>query len=340
MKNKNIYIVSLYTIICIAIIISSITFISSGFRPKKGAIPGSDATNFAVDSTFRDGRQMGLVNLDKFIILASRLGTTIFNPQSNLKYSQDSVTITLNTKKTNILFSDYTNIGQTERLEHSYHNFPITILNGGTGFTAELIKKDSVRYIRIPYLVLASLAEYVSGPSAYNNEKVSYNTLSTTSAIDALMHHESSSSKVQTEGIVMRNFSDIQSMKNLKHNSNPVEQLKIAWKYVNDNWIYINDPTTNNGTDTWRSATETITNYYSSGHVYTGDCDDYAILMASFARQCGLESRLVCSIDGGAGHMYAEFKEKRESGWHNMDWGMPFDSKERYGTPVRYIYDL
>lgn len=339
MKRNNKHLVSLYTFLGIAFVVAILVFLPSEPSRKTGVIPGSNAADFTSDSTFRDNRQMGLVSLDKFLALASRLGPAIFTPEVNVHYQGDSVSITLNAQKSNIFFSDFTNIGQTERLQSNYHDFPVTILDRGTGFTAEVVKIDSTRYIRIPYLVLASLAEYVSGPLPVKAVRSTTDNTVNASVIDALRQLPPGSEKIQTEGLVMRNFSDIQAMKNKKRDTDPVVQLEIAWQYVKDNWLYIYDPTTADGADTWRSATETISNYYSNGKCYTGDCDDFAILMASFARQAGLESHLVGVSRGDGGHMFAEFRHKGEKKWHNLDWFEDFDSPNRYTGDREVIID-
>lgn len=309
-----------------------------------GVIPGSNADDFTADSTFRENRHMGLVSLDKFVGLASQLGSGLFIADNNVKLFGDSVSITLsNTNKSDYFFGDFTNIGQIERMNKQYKDFPITIINEGTGFTAKVETIDNRRYIHIPYLVLTSLAKYVAGdrdPSSSGGGECAELPTINDDNIDLIINNRLDNKKIQTEGIVRQNFTNILAATNKTKNSEPVYQLHLVWEYVNEHWMYINDPNTDNGSDTWRSATETITDYYSNGKTYTGDCDDYAILMASFARQCGLESRLVCAREGNKGHMYAEFKSKNETLWHNLDWGMPFDTKERYGSVVKYINDL
>lgn len=335
-----------YTVLVISICVLVTFALLSRPHLTVSEIPGTTAADFASDSTFRDERQMGLVSLDKFIELASRLGDGLFNAENNLKYNNngDSVSISLsNTNKSDILFGEFTNVGQLQRISSQYKEFPINIINDGTGFRAEVAEIGDRQYIKIPYFVLTSLAKYVYGESSSTNMQTKVSSELPTINLqnsNQLFNKQLDNKKIQTEGVVMRNFSDIQSMRNKNKESDPIKQLKFAWEYVNEHWLYINDPTTNESSDTWRSASETVTNYYSNGHLYTGDCDDYAILMASFARQCGLESRLVCAFEGDEGHMYAEFKRKDEKDWHNLDWGMPFDAKERYGKPEHILNDL
>lgn len=341
--SKDLPVVSALVVAVVAMVLF---FLPSTPKMTVSEIPGMDAADFYADSTFRDNRQMGLVSLDKFVELANGLGSGIFNADENIIIGKDSVTFMLsNTNKSDYLFSDFTNVGQLDRLHTLYKEFPVRIINNGTGFVAEVTEIDNHRYIKIPYLTLTSLAKYVYGKSSKgfgtNQDETEIPTI-TPENNSILFNMKLDNKKIQTEGLVLQNFSDIQAARNKKKTSDPVDQLRIAWVYVNEHWLYINDPTTDNGRDTWRNATETITNYYSSGRTYTGDCDDYAILMASFARQCGLESRLVCALKGDKGHMYAEFQRKGEckTCWHNLDWGMEFDSKERYGSVEKIFNDL
>ena len=120
--------------------------------------------------------------------------------------------------------------------------------------------------------------------------------------------------KIQTEGIVRQNVVDILS----KHpNLSQEKQLEVLWRYAKDNWNYMNDPHSVN--DTWRPADETINDYYFvNGKNYTGDCDDFAILMASFARQIGFPTAFVAVYGQDGGHAYAEFHNGKK--WIPMDW--------------------
>ena len=106
---------------------------------------------------------------------------------------------------------------------------------------------------------------------------------------------------IQVEGLVLREVTEL-SIK-LNTSSSQVEQILVMKDYVHDNWHYIFDP--NTGKDTWRSAEATISLKYKNK--YSGDCDDFAILLASFARQIGLESRVVGGFSGNSGHAFAEF---------------------------------
>jgi hypothetical protein len=136
---------------------------------------------------------------------------------------------------------------------------------------------------------------------------------------------------IQVEGLVLKEVSEL----NIKLNTSgsQIEQILAMQKYVFKNWHYIFDPVT--GKDTWRSAEATLSLKYKGQ--YSGDCDDFAILMASIARQIGLRSRMVAGFDGDSGHAFAEFlvpvnesKNKRLQGiayrtdtsgiWVSLDW--------------------
>ena len=106
---------------------------------------------------------------------------------------------------------------------------------------------------------------------------------------------------IQVEGLVLKEVTEL----NIKLNTSgsPVDQIMAMQEYVFKNWHYIFDP--DSGHDTWRSAEATLSLKYKGQ--YSGDCDDFAILMASFARQIGLRSRMVGGYDGDSGHAFAEF---------------------------------
>ena len=106
---------------------------------------------------------------------------------------------------------------------------------------------------------------------------------------------------IQVEGLVLKEVMEL----NIKLNTSQsqVEQIMAMQNYIYSNWHYIFDPDT--GSDTWRSAEATLSLKYQGQ--YSGDCDDFAILLASMARQIGLKSRMVGGFDKGDGHAFAEF---------------------------------
>lgn len=106
---------------------------------------------------------------------------------------------------------------------------------------------------------------------------------------------------IQVEGLVLKEVTEL-TIK-LNTNGSQIDQILAMRNYVFESWHYVFDPV--RGGDTWRSAEATISLKYNG--IYSGDCDDYAILMASFARQIGLRSRMVGGYDNKEGHAFAEF---------------------------------
>ena len=77
-----------------------------------------------------------------------------------------------------------------------------------------------------------------------------------------------------------------------------VGQICAIYEYLRSHWKYVNDP---RGFDYFAPASESII----SG--LAGDCDDFAILMASLIEAIGGASRVVlASRHDGTGHAYAE----------------------------------
>jgi hypothetical protein len=155
---------------------------------------------------------------------------------------------------------------------------------------------------------------------------------------------------IQVEGLVLKEVSEL----NIKLNTSgsQVEQIVAMQKYIHKNWHYIYDPVT--GKDTWRSAEATLSLKYKGQ--YSGDCDDFAILMASIARQIGLRSRMVGGFDGDSGHAFAEFllpekeannnylkgKDYRNdtSGkWVSLDW-FKGENHNKYTSNIKIYEDI
>jgi len=155
---------------------------------------------------------------------------------------------------------------------------------------------------------------------------------------------------IQVEGLVLKEVNELTIR--LKTNQSQINQILAMNEYVRENWHYIFDPKT--GHDTWRSAEATLSLKYRGQ--YSGDCDDFAILMASFARQIGLRSRMVGGYDENSGHAFAEFLIPNEelsnqllfnsdsrtdySGkWLSLDW---FKGKDhnRYTHNIKVYEDI
>ncbi len=115
---------------------------------------------------------------------------------------------------------------------------------------------------------------------------------------------------MQVEGEVAKHLLalivDLKEEGKLSRNANQVEQILAVKTHVYENWNYVHDPIRE--VDTWRSASQTLSMVHKGK--YSGDCDDFGILMASFSRQIGLNSRFVGAIskyDAKSGHGWSEF---------------------------------
>lgn len=155
---------------------------------------------------------------------------------------------------------------------------------------------------------------------------------------------------IQVEGLVLKEVMELTIKLNTSESQ--VEQILAMQNHIKTNWHYIFDPDT--GSDTWRSAEATLSLKYQGK--YSGDCDDFAILLASMARQIGLRSRMVGGFDKEYGHAFAEFLvpdnilsnsqlsgldyRKDYSGvWISLDW---FEGAEhnRFTQYVRIFEDI
>lgn len=136
---------------------------------------------------------------------------------------------------------------------------------------------------------------------------------------------------IQVEGLVLREVTILLS--DLEASDDRFDQIIKMKNHVYKNWRYIYDPATKS--DTWRSAEATISLKYKGK--YSGDCDDYAILLASFGKQIGLKTRLIGGYHNNLGHAFAEFevnqddlksshlqdidyREVNGSYWVSLDW--------------------
>jgi len=76
-----------------------------------------------------------------------------------------------------------------------------------------------------------------------------------------------------------------------------VEQVARIWMHVRSEWRYVNDPL---GREYFAASSETIENEYA------GDCDDFAIVLASMVTSIGGDARIVMMDGPAGGHAYAE----------------------------------
>jgi hypothetical protein len=76
-----------------------------------------------------------------------------------------------------------------------------------------------------------------------------------------------------------------------------VEQVAAVWSHVRGQWRYVNDP---QGSEYFALASETIDNSF------VGDCDDFAIVVASMITAIGGRTRIVMMNGPEGGHAYPE----------------------------------
>lgn len=284
------------------------------------------------DSTLLD-RHYGDVNLAKFIELASRKPRSVFDPANNMVRTGDSITFSTSTPA--IFFGSDDN---GEWWRNKYKDLPISFPDEHS-FRAAVHMIDSVEYIVIPYQILFSLANSFrdqTQPGDKGRKRVVEDkySLSGPGDLDRLPHN---GSLIQTGGLVFQHVSEV-LQENRGRGKSSRQQLEILWEHAYHNWLYVHDPYT--GTDTWRSATETIESYYfAQKKGYSGDCDDFAILMASFARQLGFDSHVKTAFNASGGHAYAEFYDNGT--WVPLDWfSSQFGGEPFKGTVIRTLDDI
>ncbi len=298
--------------------------------------PGKTSTylNYHSDSTFIDQRHVGYINLTKFLYLANLL--IDFNSSTDFKRIGDSVFFNVKNP------SEFYHIPEGEGLYKWVNtpNLPIRVT--AEGFYAKVVNKNEKEYVYLPYQILLSIAKIVGEPRTNHYQYDGQDTIQENRLTKEQEERNISNStgmKIQIEGIVWQNTTEIlTSPGNRKAQLSQEEQLKKIWEYVYSHWTYINDPYT--AEDTWRSASETIENYYYNGKQYAGDCDDFAILLASFARQLGFDSRVVTAYKYGEtkGHAFAEFNNGNK--WISLDWFNEFGGKPYDGKRHKVYYDL
>lgn len=299
------------------------------------------------DSLLQENRAFGNITLHKFNELLSRSG--IYDTTSLIQRSGDSILFSIaNNQQMNMFLGYGDGSNEGEIWTRKYKNLPISIHADNT-IAAKVNHANGKEYIYIPYEMLFCVVDYVGqkGSSPQNRgcsptPSKRQDSLTTFKSQEEIVRKSAGGKKIEVEGLVLKNTTDILSQ-HYSGRPDQVEQLKTIHSYVRKNWIYIYDPAINR--DVWRSASETIENYYfSSNRKYTGDCDDFAILMASFARQLGLQSRFVAEwTEGISGHAHAEYSIDGIS-WYSLDWdGSAFKNINSRHSPYKHsekYYDL
>lgn len=157
-------------------------------------------------------------------------------------------------------------------------------------------------------------------------------------------------SLIQVEGLVLKEVMELTI--DLNTSDSQMEQILSMKNHIQTNWHYVNDPLQTS--DTWRSAEATLSLKYKGK--YSGDCDDFAILLASIARQIGLKSRMVGGFDGLSGHAFAEvlvidgslsiqdlrrldYREDSNGIWISLDWFKGADH-DKYIRDIKIFDDI
>lgn len=145
-----------------------------------------------------------------------------------------------------------------------------------------------------------------------------------------------------------------------------VGQIAHIYNYLYRNWKYVSDP---NGKEYFAKASESI------GSGFAGDCDDFAILMATCIEGIGGRARIVFAESNKGGHAYAEvciinqdigadavigrigdyindmygrhvvknLKYRTDPDglvWLNLDWNGPSPGSEYFKADKEWIFDL
>lgn len=147
-----------------------------------------------------------------------------------------------------------------------------------------------------------------------------------------------------------------------------IKQVCAIYNELNTKWKYVSDPA---GEEYFSKASETINDEFS------GDCDDFAVLMCSTLRAIGFRTRITTAVNEESGHAFCEVlleeepKEIRkqinyqfssglqdlfgesevkeinyrtnpnENGiWLNLDWSSKYPGGEYYKYTSYTIYDL
>lgn len=146
-----------------------------------------------------------------------------------------------------------------------------------------------------------------------------------------------------------------------------IGQVLSIHYYLSKNWKYVNDP---KGSEYFAKASESIENNL------VGDCDDFAILMATCIKGIGGRSRITFASNNNSGHAYTEVyigKDKNEATkiindlmeletglfnissqktthyrvdqstgeyWLNLDYSSNFPGGEYYKSTSEVVFDI
>jgi hypothetical protein len=83
-----------------------------------------------------------------------------------------------------------------------------------------------------------------------------------------------------------------------------IDQVCAIYDYLYNGWHYVNDPSSRG--DYVNSASESIQIGEKAGCVGVGDCEDFAVLMASMVDAIGGKTRIIYTRNGESAHAYTE----------------------------------
>jgi tetratricopeptide (TPR) repeat protein len=122
-----------------------------------------------------------------------------------------------------------------------------------------------------------------------------------------------------------------------------IDQISSIYSYLKNGygpikgWIYVNDP---RGLDYFNYANESLTIGDKSGCAGAGDCDDFAVLMASLVESIGGTSRIILAYDiSTGGHAYTEVYLGNLNSRDNQINDTIVHLKEKYNTNEIFTYN-
>ncbi len=241
-------------------------------------------------------------------------------------------------------------------------------------------KLDSSEKFRVLIVIIfLSVFGIVKINNYYRDNTLSINTIenSDTKKTNRFNQYKNPYNKVPTqEEIYMRNT--ITKLKDSMDNENPITrkfylslaskspgnfnigQIASIYSYIYSNWKYVNDPISR---DYFAKASETIESNL------TGDCDDFAILMATCIQGIGGESRIVFAQNSTGKHAYAEvkiandentgiqvinnmrafygenlgtihYKNNSDGVWLNLDWNGSTPGSKYFDSDREWVFDM
>jgi len=82
-----------------------------------------------------------------------------------------------------------------------------------------------------------------------------------------------------------------------------IDQVCLIYEKIKNNWSISGDP---RGPDYYRFANETLRQGKKANRIGAGDCDDFALLMASMVESIGGSTRVMLAYSPSGSHAYAE----------------------------------